>query len=85
MAYTDEKRTNDFNYFVNSYRALFEQYGHCFLAIKDKKVIGNANTIPKLIEQVSAICDIGEYIIQECKEDDSAYTTRIMRLMIHAW
>ena len=37
MGYTDEDRKNDFDFFIENYQNLYKEYGHKFLAIKDKK------------------------------------------------
>lgn len=80
--YTDKDRQIDFDYFIQNYKELYQQYGHKFLAIKNKKVLGAFNSVPDAISQLSKEYEIGSYIIQECTDDDSAYRTTIMRLII---
>ncbi len=80
--YTDENRKEDFDYFVNHYPELFKEYGHKFLAIKDKKVLGAYNAVQDAISDLSSTYEVGTYIIQECTGDESAYRTTIMRLII---
>lgn len=80
--YTDKERQMDFDYFIQNYKELYKQYGHKFLAIKDKKVLGAFDSVPDAISQLSKEYEIGSYIIQECTDDDSAYRTTIMRLII---
>ena len=80
--YTDAERKNDFDYFIENYDSLYKEYGHKFLAIKDKKVLGAYNSVPDAINDLSSIYEVGTYIIQECTGDDSAYRTTIMRLII---
>lgn len=80
--YTDKDRQIDFDYFIQNYKELYQQYGHKFLAIKNKEVLGAFDSVPDAISQLSKEYEIGSYIIQECTDDDSAYRTTIMRLII---
>lgn len=80
--YTDVNRRQDFDYFISNYQDLYKQYGHKFLAIKDKKVLGAYDSIPDAITDLSPNYNLGTYIIQECTGDDCAYRTNIMRFMI---
>ena len=36
--YTDTERKIDFDYFISNYQDLYKQYGHKFLAIKNKEI-----------------------------------------------
>jgi hypothetical protein len=80
--YTDAERKIDFDYFTKNYQELFKKYGHKFLAIKDKEVLGAYDSVSETIEKLSQTHSVGTYIIQECTGDDSAYRTTIMRLII---
>ncbi len=80
--YTDNNRIADFDYFTTHYQDLFEKYGHKFLAIQNKKVLGAYESIPDAIDDLSKTYEMGTYIIQECTGDESAYRTTIMRLLI---
>lgn len=82
--YTDDDRKKDFDYFIKNYQHFYKEYGHCFLAIKNEEVLDHKSTIQELIDSVNDRAKIGDYIIQECNGDESAYTASIMRLMIHA-
>lgn len=80
--YTDTDRKKDFDYFIENYDSLYKEYGHKFLAIKNKHVLGAYNSVPDAINNLSQKYEVGTYIIQECTGDDSAYRTTIMRLII---
>ena len=80
--YTDIEREKDFDYFTDNYKDLFDKYGHKFLAIKDKTVLGAYDSVHDAIDNLSSKYEVGTYIIQECTDDDSAYRTTIMRLII---
>lgn len=80
--YSDIERRIDFDYFIENYKKLYEKYGHKFLAIKDKKVLGAYNSVLEAVNDLTGKYKVGDYIIQECTGDDSAYRTTIMRLII---
>lgn len=82
MAYTDKERERDFDFFVGNYQELYRKYGHKFLAIKNKKVLGTYDSVPEAIDDLTPKYEIGSYIIQECTGNESAYRTTIMRLII---
>ena len=82
MGYTDEDRKNDFDFFIENYQNLYKEYGHKFLAIKDKKVLGAYDSVRETISDLTPTYEVGSYIIQECTGDESAYRTTIMRLII---
>ena len=74
--YDDKNRKVDFDFFVKNYDDLYKEYGHKFLAIKDKKVLGAYESVPEAIELLSDMYKVGTYSIQECSGDDSAYRRR---------
>lgn len=82
MAYTDIDRKSDFDFFIKNYQELYKKYGHCFLAIKNKEILGSYNSVAETIRDLTPNYEVGSYIIQECTGDDTAYRTTIMRLII---
>ncbi len=82
VKYEEENKLEDFNFFIKNYQELFKQYGYAFLAIRNKKILGAYNSIPEAINTLSDKYKLGEYIIQKCTGDESAYETKIMRLII---
>ena len=80
--YTDVDRKNDFDFFIENYQNFYKEYGHKFLAIKDKKDLGAYDSVTETISDLTPTYEVGSYIIQECTGDDSAYRTTIMRLII---
>lgn len=82
MGYTDENRKSDFDFFIENYQHFYKQYGHKFLAIKDKEILGAYNSVTDAIGDLTPKYEVGSYIIQECTGDESAYRTTIMRLII---
>ena len=82
MGYTDEDRKNDFDFFIENYQNFYKEYGHKFLAIKDKTVLGAYDSVTETISDLTPTYEVGSYVIQECTGDESAYRTTIMRLII---
>ena len=80
--YNNVDRNNDFDFFIENYQKFFELYGHVFLAIRNKKVLGTYDSVSHAVDDLSKTYKPGDYIIQECTGEDSAYRTSIMRLMI---
>lgn len=82
MRYTDANRKSDFDFFIENYQNFYKEYGHKFLAIKDKKILGAYDSVAETISGLTPTYEVGSYIIQECTGDESAYRTTIMRLII---
>lgn len=83
--YTENEKTKDFDFFKNINEDFFSKNGHKFLAIRNQKIIDNAETVQDLIKQMnSKSFDVGTYLIQECTGDNSAFVTSVMRLMMKA-
>ena len=77
---TEADRKKDFDFFVSNYKKFFEEYGHKFLAIKNNAILGAYDSVQDAISDLSPKYEIGTYIIQECTNDDSSYTTMMMSL-----
>lgn len=71
---------SDFNWFLNNYNDLYKQYGHKFLAIKDKKIIGVYDSVRQAVDEIKE--PLGTFIVQECNGDSSAYTNSIASFCI---
>ena len=69
---------DDFNWFVENYDQLYEKYGHKFLAIKNKTVIGVYDDIKSALECTLTTEEHGSFIIQECDGTEDAYTNSIV-------
>lgn len=77
IEYGENERKNDFNYFVENYQKLYEQYGHKYLVIQNKTVIGSYDTEIDAINKTSEVYPLGTFIVQECNGDESAYTNYV--------
>lgn len=75
-------RDDDFKWFIENYDALFQKYGHKYIAIKDKTVLGVYDNIVTAIDTTAEKYELGTFIVQECTGDSSAYTTSITTIGI---
>ena len=73
--YSKKNRLEDFNYFLKNYHKIYKQYGHTFVVIKNKNVLGAYNNITEALENTKE--PIGSYILQECNGKESGYTSYI--------
>ncbi len=83
-SYTDKERDIDFDFFLSNYDELFQKYGKCFLAIRDRQILGSYLTVREAIDDLAPEYPLGSYILQECDGTENAYTTRIMGVKIDA-
>jgi len=59
----------DYDYFINNLSDLYAQYGHCFLAIKNQKVVGVFDEFKNAYYEMVKTEELGTFIIQECVDD----------------
>ena len=69
----------DFNWFLNHYDELYETYGHKFLVIKNKTILGAYDSVREAVDNTDE--ELGTFIVQECNGDPSAYTSCISSLI----
>lgn len=67
-------QTEDFKWFVENYNELFKKYGLCFLAIKNKEVLGTYQSAKDAVSDISKKYPLGSFIVQLCNGDKSGYT-----------
>ena len=70
-------QSTDFKWFVDNMPALFAKYGPCFVAIKDKTVLGKYSSYNAAVEETARTEPLGTFIVQQCGADESAYTNYI--------
>ena len=75
-------RDEDFKWFIENYNDLFKKYGHRYIAIKDKTVLGVYDNVVEAIDTTAEKYELGTFIVQECNGDSSAYTTSITTIGI---
>ena len=76
--YTENDRISDFEYYKSNLKRLFEEYGKCYIAIRNKEILGSYKTLKEAKNALSQSFSTGDYILQKCAEDERAYTTKIM-------
>lgn len=67
----------DFDWFVENYEALHEQYGNGFLAIKNKTVLGVYKSYAEGVKETQKTEELGTFIVQECSGSAQAYNSCI--------
>lgn len=72
----------DFKWFVEHYDELFRKYGHSFLAIQDRTVIGVYESYAQGVKETAKTHKLGTFIVQECNGDPSGYTNYISSAFI---
>ena len=72
----------DFNWFKENYESFYKKYGHCFVAVKNKQVLGIFHNMDEGIEAISKKEPLGSFIVQECNGKETGYTNFIASLFI---
>ena len=67
----------DFQWYLDHFEDLYNQYGRKFVAIKNKCVLGVYDSYVDAVRVTLQIEPIGTFIVQECGPDESAYTEYI--------
>ena len=75
--YSEKNRMSDFQFFLDNYNELYQKYGHKFIAIQNKEILGVFDSDLDAIQSLSNAHPIGTYIVQECNGDDSGYTNHV--------
>lgn len=79
--YGIKEQNADFDYYVSNLPKLYKLYGDCYLAIRNKEVLGTYRTYGEAISLLMPKYDIGDYIVQKCGNSPEAYTSRIIGFM----
>ncbi len=75
--YGDKERRSDFDYFIKHYQELYDKYGHKFIAVRNREILGSFDTELDAINEVSKEYPLGTFIVQECNGNESGYTNYI--------
>lgn len=70
----------DFNWFEKNKPQLFEQYGECFLAIKNKHVLGAYPSFVEAVQKTETTEEPGTFIVQECTLKPEGNTNTIVSI-----
>ncbi len=74
---TCEKQHSDYLWFLDNCSDLHKQHGDCFLAIKNKTVIGVYSTYAEAVRKTKTREKLGTFIVQECTSSPDCYTARV--------
>ena len=59
----------DFDYFLENMEDFYRQYGHKFIALKNKNILGAYDNFMNAYESTLKTEEIGTFIIQECLDN----------------
>ena len=75
-------QNDDYQWFLEQYDRLFNEYGDAYLAIKDKTIIGVYSSYAEGVKETAKRYPLGSFIVQYCNGSPSAYTSYISALGI---
>jgi hypothetical protein len=58
----------DFEYFLENTDKFYKKYGHKYLAVKNKDILGVYDTFNEALENTLKTEPLGTFLIQECLE-----------------
>lgn len=64
---------SDYQWFLENYSELYDEFGASFLAIKNKNILGVYSTYADGVRETLRSEEIGTFIVQECNGNSSAY------------
>jgi hypothetical protein len=59
----------DYEYFVKNLASLYAKYGHCFVVIKNGKILGAYHSFDDAYTETTKTEALGTFLIQECVSD----------------
>ena len=68
---------SDYQWFLENYSSIFQQYGNAYVAIKDRKILGVYDSYATGIAETSRAEPLGSFIVQYCNGHESGYTNYI--------
>lgn len=75
--YGDLERKQDFDFFLEKYKEIYQKYGDCVVAIRNKIILGIFHSEKEAIDITSSEFELGEFIVQKCNGDETGYTNYI--------
>lgn len=75
--YTEINRQADYQWFLDNYMQLFNQYGHKVFAIQNKSILGVYEDKNTALDLTAEKYPLGSFIVQECNGEESGYTNYI--------
>jgi hypothetical protein len=62
----ENTQDRDFDYFIQNIESFYRRYGHKFLAVKNKTILGVYDSFDTAIYETLKSEPLGTFIIQEC-------------------
>jgi uncharacterized protein YbcV (DUF1398 family) len=59
-------QTHDYKYFAKNMTSFYKEYGHKFLIIKEKRVLGVFDTFDTAVKEAMKKEKLGTFLVQEC-------------------
>lgn len=70
-------REDDFAWYKENLKNLYEKYGDSYIAIKNKSVLGCYQSAREALHETEKTERPGSFIVQKCGANEDAYTVRI--------
>ena len=64
----------DYRWFLDHYNDIYKKYGKIYVVVRQKEIIGTYNTYAEAVKETSKAVPLGEFIVQYCNGDSTAYT-----------
>jgi hypothetical protein len=61
--------STDYKYFKDNLAKFYKEYGHSYIVIKERKVIGVFDEFDEALHEMPKTEEPGTFIIQECVDD----------------
>ena len=67
----------DFQWFLENYDDIYKKYGDCYVAIKDKTILGVYKSASEGVTETQKTEELGSFIVQHCNGSKSGHTNYI--------
>lgn len=72
----EKRRLDDFCWFVENYDNIYKQYGECYVAVRNKEIIGVFSNFGDACHEMDKVSKSTDQIIQYCNGKESGYRAR---------
>lgn len=69
MKYDDIDRKRDLHYFEDNVIRMYDKYGRCVVAVKNRETIGTFNSYSEAIQELESKYKYGSYSLFMCPDD----------------
>lgn len=69
----EKRRIDDFHWFVKNYDTIYRQYGECYVAIRNREIIGVFDSFGNACHEMEKLGKATDQIIQYCNGKESGY------------